>query len=888
MRDRPPTPGLLRFVARFLEPRFREAFGHQVDDMIAETWARDIAPQPFPKRQLMTLRLLADTMRQVVVQRMAAGSSGSNGRERPEAPMLETTYQDLRHALRSLRKHPGVVLTTVTTMGLGIGAVTTVLGAMDAELWRALPFPEADRLVVAQEFDRGATRNASRPNLEDWKEQSSSFRALTGFDDRKLFTVTGASEPLRVYGAAVDGQFFMVLGVDPLLGRFIGAADDRPEAPRVVVLGEAFWRRQFGSDSGVIGQTVMMNQLPYTIVGIAPRELRIPDEEDLWVPLRTHPFGDERLGDRNARILEVVGRLRPSATISGARTELEGIARRLAEAYPDANAGWSAVVIPLREQVVGERRPTVFTASLVAVSILLMLTCVNVTNLLLARTLRRRREMGIRVALGAGRARIARQLMLESIALGLGGGVVGVAVTLLGHRMLITLLPDWFPVLAAQGLNPRAFLMAAGVASVAGVMAGLGPAWFAARGSPAASLNEGTVRAGESKGYRRVRNVLVAVEVAMALTLLIGAGLLLRSFDRLSRVDVGLEPSNVLTALIDLPLAEYAVGEPTASFYEELTDRLQNNPVVRVAAATSRLPLSGSTSIGAFRIEGRPETTEDAPAAHLRLVTGKIFEALGIPLVRGRSFTNADQSAPVVIVDDEIVQHFFAGGDAIGARIRLAEDKVWRTVIGIVGATRHWGAQFGRTPTLYFPHRALPQGAMTVVLRTTVDPHAVAPVVRQEVWSRDRDLAVSQLQTLKEYVDQSMASPRFNAVLFGVFAVFAASLAGLGIYSLIAFGVAQRTREIGLRVAMGARSADVARMVIRQALRVTAAGIAIGLVAATLGGRVLEALLFEVSGRDAPTFGAAAVLLISIAFVASALPARRAARLDPVSALREE
>lgn len=887
MTDPRRVPPLLRIAVRALEPRFREAFGDQVEALIAETWLRDIAHQPFPKRQLMTLRLVVDTVRRGFAQRMTAASNRSRHPERWEARVLETTYQDLRHALRSLRKQPGVVFTIVTTMGLGIGGVTTVLGAMDAELWRALPFPDADRLVVVQESYRGNMRNASLPNLMDWREQSSSFVGLTGFDDRKLFTITGASEPLRVYGAAVDGHFFHVLGIDPSFGRFIRPADDRPEASRVVVLGEAFWRREFGADSGLIGQTVIMNRLPYTVVGVAPVGFRIPNEEQVWVPLHSHPFGDDRLRGRSARILEVVGRLRPTATVRDAQTEMEIIARRLADAHPEANADWGALVVPLREQVVGQSRPTVLTASLVGVSILLLLTCVNVANLLLARTLRRRREMAIRVALGAGRARIAKQLMLESTVLGLGGGVVGVVIAVWGHRMLVQLLPDWFPVLATQGFNPRTLVMAAGVASLAGVIAGLAPAWFAAHGSPSASLNEGDARTGAGRGYRRFRNALVVVEVTMALTLLIGAGLLLRSFDRLSRVAVGLDASNVLTAVIDLPLAEYPVGERTASFYEELTTRLESHPAVSVAAASSRLPLSGATSIGGFQIEGRPETLEDPPSAHRRLVTAGIFEALGIPLLGGRAFTDADGSAPVVIVDDEIVQRHFGGENPMGSRIRLGEDGVWRTVLGVVGATRHWGAQNDRTPTIYLPHRAMPQGAMTVALRTTIDPRVLAPVLRQEVWSRDGDLAVSQVQTLQAYVDRSVAAPRFNAILFSVFAGFAVLLAGLGLYALIAFGVAQRTREIGLRVALGAQSADVARMVIRQALGITLAGVVIGLAVAVAGGRVLEALLFEISGRDLPTFGAAASLLIGIAIVASALPARRAARLDPVIALRE-
>lgn len=806
-------------------------------------------------------------------------------REVRRGAMIEACLTDARYALRNIVRNPGFAVLVVLILALGLGAGSAIFSAVNAALIEPLPYREADRLLTVSEHREGSNWNFSSLNLADLKEQNTVFESLTGFDDRKVLIVTGTSRPERVLGAGADENFFEVLGVAPLLGRTFLPEECRPGGSLVAVIGEPFWRRRLASDPSAVGSNLTLNGRSYTVIGVMPSSFKIPNREEVWVPLATYPYEDDRLHSRSDRYLEVLGRLKPGADLERARAELSAVGARLSEQYPAQNADLDLTATPLEEDVLGSRG-LMLGALMGGVLCLLLIACVNVANLNLTRADRRLREMAIRSAMGAGRWRLVRQLVTESLVLTILGGIGGLVLGVWMSRWMGQVQPDLFLRLNELGIGWTVFLFTAALTLLAGLSVGLVPAFKLARHNLNNELQQSTTTA---TGRRKNRTLggLVLVEVALAAVLLIDAGLLVRTYLNLNRVDTGLQTENLLTAQISLPESSYPRSGDQSGFFDTLLERLARRSGVTRAAAIDKLPLVSNTSIIRFLIQG---SGEEEKAAHLRVVTPGLFDALGIPLLRGRDFEPSDDSnrPMVAIVDEETSERYWPGQDPLGQQIRPAGGGPVVTVVGVVGRIRHWGPRYQVTPMLYACNRQLPADTMSLVLRTEQPPLQLAPALREEVWALDSGLPVSSLQSMQEALHSTVAEPRFNMLLFGLFSGFSLLLASLGVYGVVSYSVSLRNHELGIRLALGAKAGDIARSVLGRSLALAAGGVVLGVLLAAVSSQLLQSLLFGVEALDGWTFVLCSSLLILVALTAAALPARRAAKIDPIQALRVE
>jgi putative ABC transport system permease protein len=805
--------------------------------------------------------------------------------------MLDPVRQDLSYAVRRLRQAPGFTLVAVATLALGIGATSAIFSVVNAVLLRPLPFPEADRLVQVAQTWKGRPTVCSPQNFLDVEAQATSFSGMAAIDTNGV-TLSGRGAATRLVAGQVSASFFDVLGVRVVLGRGFLAGENEPGRDRVAVLGYELWRDRFGSDPGVVGRTVSLNRQPYVVVGVAPPGFRYPAEAEIWTPIEYDQLF--RSNSRGAWYLSVVGRLRSGATVAGARQEVGTIAERLARAYPAADEGVGGTVIPLLDATVGESRGALLVL-LGAVGLVLLVACVNVANLLLARIAGRETELALRAALGAGRGRLVRQLLTESLVLAVLGGAAGLVLSVAILDGLLALQPQGVPRLDEVSVNRTVVAFAGMLSLLTTVLFGAFPALQTGRRSSAPALRQGS--RGILPGPRgALRGSLVVGQIALAMVLVAGSALLLRSFALLLRVDPGLRPDHVLAFRISLPESAYADDARMLSFHDELQRRLAALPGVRSVGAVTGLPLSGNHFDISFAVDGRPELPPARqPTLEVRIATPHYFRTVGIPLLRGRGFTESDgPDAPqVVLLSESAVRKYFPDEEPIGRKIRLGLGrgrgrKAGGEVVGVVGDVKEVGLGAASPPEIYVPYAQFPFQFVDVVLRTSVEPRSLAAMAERVVHGLDPELPVARVATLDEVLARSVSEPRFYAVLLGSFAGMALFLAALGLFGVTSYGVAQRTRELAVRLALGARREELLRMVLRDALVLAATGVAVGLAGAVLLSRVLSSMLYSVSPRDPLTLAGVALLLLATTLVAGYLPARRATRVDPVIALRAE
>jgi putative ABC transport system permease protein len=805
--------------------------------------------------------------------------------------MIDLLRQDLTYALRRLRKAPGFALVAVATLALGIGANSAIFSVVDAVLLRPLPFPQPDRLVRVAQTWKGRPTVYSPQNYLDVEAQATGFQGLAAIDTTGI-TLTGQGAAARLEGAEVSAAFFDVLRVRPLHGRGFLAGENEPGRTRVAVLGHQLWRDRFGADPSVVGRTISLNRQSYSVVGVAPPGFRYPEETEVWTPMEY----DQRFrsNSRGAWYLSVVGRLRDGATLDGARQEVATIAARLAQAYPADNEGVGGTVISLHEATVGASRRALLVL-LGAVGLVLLVACVNVANLLLARIAARETELAVRTALGAGRGRLVRQLLTESLLLAVLGGIAGLALAALLVDALVALQPQGVPRLAEVSVNRSVIGFAAMLSLVTTVLFGAFPALQTSRRATAQALRQGS-RGILTGGRGGLRSGLVIGQIALAMVLLAGSSLLVRSFARLRSVDPGFRTEGALAFRVSLPESAYADDARMLSFHDDLQRRLAALPGVRSVGAVAGLPLSGNHFNISFAVEGRPALPPaQQPSLEVRIATPGYFRTIGIPLRRGRSFTDSDgpEAPQVVVLSESAVRRFFPDEEPVGKTIRLGLGrgrgrKAGGEVVGVVGDVKELGLAAESPPEVYLPYAQFPIQSMDVVLRTDVPPRSLAAVAERVVHGLDAELPVARVATLDEVLARSVSEPRFYALLLGSFAATALFLAALGLFGVMSYAVAQRTRELAVRIALGARREEMLLLVLREALVLGVGGVAAGLFGALALSRVIASMLFELSPTDPATLAGVAGTLVAVALLASYLPARRATRVDPVIALRSE
>lgn len=802
-------------------------------------------------------------------------------------------FEDLRYGVRMLGRSPGLSAAAVLALALGIGANTSIFSVVNAVLLRPLPYPDADRLVsVHQCWNANPDEHdvLSVADIMELRERTDALGPVAGYftPGGGGFALTGGGDPEQVPGTAATSELFDVLGVRPELGRTFLPSDGKPGAEPVVVLSHALWQRRFGGDRTIIGRAVSVDNESHTVIGVMPPDFRFPRDTvaDMW-PI----FRPERPTARPPFFLGAVARPRPGSTPAALQGELQSITRRIKAQFPDAPSDWMLGTAPLKEELIGNVKPALLVL-LGAVTLVLLIATANIANLLLARATARRKEMAIRVALGAGRIRLARQLMTESLVLAGVGGALGVILSLWGTDLLVRLAPRGLPRLNEVGIDIRVLVYTALGTLVCGLLFGLAPALHACRDHPSRSLIDGG-RGSTDRAGQRLRSLLVVSEFALAVMLLIGAGLLIRSFVHLQHVSPGFDTDDILTASVSLPQARYADEHARAAFFRELLQRARSLPGVRSAAISMALPPDLLVMTNPYTVEGRPlPPGQHAPAiAHL-LISPGFFQVLGVSILRGRDFSEADTgTAPaILVINQTMARTLFPGEDPIGRRLQLGDPDPgapWVTIVGIVGDVTYRGLDAAPSPTMYTPYEQnLWWPTMHLVMRSTIEPAALARSVRSQVAAIDPLLPVTRVRTMRELLGRSVAEPRFRTTLLGVFASVALLLATVGIYGILSYTVAQRTREIGIRMSLGARRRDVLRLVLRQGMALAGAGVAIGLMSALALSRVLAGLLFGVGPTDIATFGTVSLVMAAAALLACYLPARRATRVDPMVALR--
>jgi putative ABC transport system permease protein len=804
--------------------------------------------------------------------------------------------RDLRYALRQLARSPGFTAVALLTLALGIGACTAIFSVVSSVLLRPLPYPQSERLVVVKEtlLPRFPEFAVSPGHYFDWKEQATSFESLTaaqqvdGIPGRAgAYALTGMGSPVRVSAARLTANAFSTLGVHAALGRDFSAEEDVPGRERVAVLSHGFWVRQFGGRPEVLYRTVQLNGQPFTIVGVMPKGFALDQPADIFTPAAFTTA--ERQNRGGMHVFDVFGRLKPGVTIEQARGELALIADRLARQYPDSSTGWGIKLTPMLEAKVSDVRP-VLLSLLGAVGLLLLIACANVSNLLLARATARSKEIAIRASLGASRGRIVRQLLTESLLLGLLGGGLGVLVAHWGGSLLVALAPEGLPRVTEIGIDAGVLGFALALAVVTGVGFGLAPALRATRGDLSQALKESGRGASDGSRHGRLRGALVIAEVAIALVLLVGAGLLIRSFARLQGVHPGFQPAGALTVSLSLPEQKYGTGPQQIAFADQAIARMAALPGVQAVGAAAALPFSGDViNVIAFKIAGRP-VDKDLPITSAFQATPGYFEAMGIPLRRGRLFDGHDtaNTPGIVLVNETMARKFFAGDDPIGKRIAAVTGGPddWREIVGVVGDVKPDKLDGDVSAQAYAPFAQAPWASLTFVVRTAGAVPGLTTAIANAIYAVDKDQPIAKIRPLDQLVARSIVRQRFAMFLFAVFSGAALLLAAIGIYGVMAYAVGQRTGEIAIRMALGAQTGDVLRLLLLQGGRLVALGLAAGLAGALLLTRVLASMLFGVSATDALTFAAVATLLAVFSAAACLLPARRATRVNPMTALR--
>lgn len=805
---------------------------------------------------------------------------------------VDKLLQDLRYGIRALTKAPGFTFVALLAIALGIGANTAIFSVVDAVLLRPLPFPEPERLMRAYlQEPSGQTSSFGIADFVAWRNNQHSFEHVAAYDVMHWsFALTGIGDPERIPGIAVTADFFSTLGATPILGRCFTAEDDHPGREPVVVISKSLWQSHLSSDPSVLGRSITLNGSPYTIVGVMPSEFRFPGTEPIAVwPIRTF----EPVSGRPPYFLFPIGRLKPAITPQQAEAELTTIANQVGQQFPGSQYA-GGKLIPLKTTMVKNVR-TALWVILAAVSFVLLIALVNVANLLLARATAREKEIGVRIALGASRLRIVRQLLTESVLLATLGGAFGLLIGYIGVRTFRAFAPGDIPRMTEVGIDGRVLAFTCVVSLLAGILFGLAPALHSVGASLNESLKEGTRSVGSSSG-NKIREVLVVSEFALALILMIGAGLLIRSFLRLRDVDPGFRQDHLVTAQVSLPNVHYKEDAQIVSFWQQFLSRVQALPGVQAAGISMSLPPNLLQITNPFTVEGQTNDPKRAlPLAEETPISPDYFRALGVPLLRGRFFTDADRITPVLIINQTMARQYFPNQDPIGKRIQTGDPDPkasWETVVGVVGDVKYSGLDADPSPTLYVPYTEKDWTAwtrsMSVVVRTSTTPASVVSGLRQELGRLDKDLPLSQVHTMNELIDQSVVPQRFRTWLLGAFSVLALLLAAVGIYAVISQMVGQRTREIGVRMALGATRKEILGLILRQASQLALIGIAIGVVGALLLTRIMRSLLFSVSTTDPMSFAIMCALLAFIALLAGYIPATRATRVDPIVALRYE
>lgn len=807
---------------------------------------------------------------------------------------MEPLLQDLRYGIRRLLRSPGFTIVAILSLALGIGANTAIFSVINTVLLTPLPYMNPEQLMVVWESNRqnSASRSpASLLNFIDWREQNQSFEQITAMRSSGLNLTEGA-EPERIQAMSASPNFFTLLGAKPLLGRTFLPHEEKAGSDHVAVLSNSLWQGRFGSDRNIIGRDIKLNGEPYNVIGVMPADFQF-EQVSLWTPLTTDIGQLSPTAARSRRMYLVLARLKPGMTLTQAQSELNTISERLAQQYPEANTGWSTNIIPFREQVVGTIRPALFLLFAV-VSFILLIACANMANLLMARAASRQKEVSIRVAVGASRVRLVRQFLTESILLAMLGGILGLALTFVGKTVLMVTLPANNPFRDQLGIDGKVLAFTLLVSLLTGVIFGLLPSLQASKPNLNETLKEGGKTSSLGSGHHRIRSVLVVTEVTLALMLLIGAGLVIRSFLRLQYVDTGFNPQNALAMQLSLPQAKYREPQVQVAFFQNLMQKVAALPNVEAVSADSNPPLGTRRNSISFFIEGQPPASLDQMLrAEGHEITPNYFRAMGIPFLAGRDFTDNDRidAPPVVIVNQALVKRFFPNEDPIGKRISRSlpgQNPVWFSIIGVAGDVRHAGLAAEPGPQIYSSYYEDPVQTMSLVIRSRGNPTAVALSVRSEIQKADSEIPVFNIKSMEQMASESIAPNRITMLLLGFFAIVALILAAAGIYGIMAYSVTQRTFEVGIRMALGAQRRDIIAMIVKQGMLLTLIGLVIGFLGALAATRVLSSVLFEVSTTDLATFATALLVLTVVALVACLIPARRATRVDPVIALRYE
>jgi putative ABC transport system permease protein len=798
-------------------------------------------------------------------------------------------FQDLRYALRQMTRSPGFTLVAVITLALGIGATTAVFSVVDEVLLHPLAYPDSDRIVkISQTFQGVWGNDASPANYLDWVAQNSVFTEMAASRGWPV-SLSAGDRPERVRGTMATPSFFALFGVNPILGRGLEESDARAGNDHVVVLGYGLWQRSFGGDRGIIGRDVQLNGGQYSVVGVMPQNFSPDDYGELWVTSQwgvpSHPLAPDKdprpFRDRN--YLDVWGQLKPGVTTPQARAELDTIGRRLEKQYPNDDDKVGVSFLPLHEYVVGDIRP-VLLVLLAAVVVVLLIGCANVANLLLARAAVRGREISIRTTMGASRQRLLRQLLTESVVLALLGGGLGLLLAVVAVPSLLALSPPDIRQFKEIGINREVLAFSFLASVVCGIVFGLMPALQASRSNPSEFLKEG--ERGSTANRGRTRSVLVIAEVGLSLVLLVGAGLLVKSFARLMDVNPGFDADRLLTFNLGLPSSTDAAQQ--FAFYRDVMQRLQALPGVRSVGAVSRLPLAGGNSTRSFNVPGIDKDYD----ADIRVSTPDYFRAMGIPLMKGRSFSDSDlgSSVHVAIVNDALVRAAFPGQDPIGRQLtNFGPDNLTLQIVGVVGNVRHVGLDTAPHAEIYQLLGQAQWPSMYVAIRSaTSDATSLTSLAQSAVWSVNKDVPLANVRTMQEVIANSVQRRRFSMLLLAIFAGVAMVLAAIGLYGVMSYSVAQRTKEIGIRMALGARRPDVVALVVKQGMALVLMGIVAGTVLSLAMTRLIAGMLFGISATDPLTFAGVAMLLGAVAFLANYLPARRGASVDPMVALRYE
>lgn len=804
--------------------------------------------------------------------------------------LFETLSHDLRYSVRMLRKYPGFALTVIVTLALGIGANTTIFSVVNAVLMEPLPYRDSDRLVRLWESNPSQNRlesAASVPNFQDWQTQQSVFEQLAA-SELTTFNLIGSGEPQRVPAARITANLIPMLGVAPQIGRSFTDDEAKPGGNRVTLLSYVLWQRQFAGDPSIINKTIQLNGEPYTVVGVMPLEFTFTGRE-LWIPFVVDPAREPWRADRANRNLSVYGRLKPDVTIDRANAEMGILAQRLAEQNPETNNGWGLRLRSFYDWIVPEGTRVSMLALFVAVYLLLLIACANVANLLLARATTRQQEMAVRAVLGARPARIMRQLLVESLLLAGLSGLLGLFLTYWGTKLIVSSNLQNIARLSDTRIDARVLAFAFLITGVTGLIFGLAPAWWASH----LNLSEKLKEAGQSTGGRkshRLRGALLVSEVTLAVALLIGAGLLVRTVQRLQAAPLGLTPDNLITMQISLPGSKYADAQQRSNFFNQLLSNLRSVPGVVDAAATERAPASGSDWATEITIEGNEAINNSRTSAEAHVATQNLFSTIGVPVLEGREFSGPYRSdLPLeLVVSESFARRYWPTESPLGKRFRAGANNPYGTVVGVVGDIRNIDPQQDALPAFYFPYGYIGMPGLVVIARTTGQPQQFAKAIRTQVTQIDADQPVYNVRTMNEIVANATAQHRFQATLLSLFGIVALLLVAVGLYGIVAHVVRQRKREIGVMIALGASASEVLKVVIKQGMRDVLLGLILGLAGSFVLTRWLSSSVFGFSPNDPLTFIFVSLLLLGVAFIACYLAARRATRLDPSTLLRSQ